>query len=463
MEEKILKTTTKLAYGFAHNGFFMAMLLYTTFPLIFMTAALRLPFPLAVSILTWARFIDIFCSIFVGPIIEKVRLPWGKYRSWMLVSPVIAGVATCLFYSPLLLNIPSEAVRPVGILLMVIWNAFGNIVQTSNYSTNNTLITKPVDRIKMFKFSIQCQTVTGFIAGLFMMRIVFAVGGVRTINLAGMQVIGIIYSILYIAFYWFYFFSLKDYKDPQRVEKVSPLASIKLLFSSGKLATLTLAGAIATTADTFFRVLVSFLFLFVLFNPGTLDMYNWAVVIAAFLGATLVAPLAKKTSKKVAFSLGFLIKGVAFICAYFVATRTGNATATLILICVGVIGLNFGRSSMVPMFSDVADVINLDNGKFVTSLAMANYNLIFKFSGFIAAQASGILARVGFVTGVEPTAEVSQGIAQVVLLGPAAFAICGTLIMLIFYRLDEKKIPQIQALIKERDAARQQKQTAANA
>ena len=83
--------------------------------------------------------------------------------------------------------------------------------------------------------------------------------------------------------------------------------------------------------------------------------------------------------------------------------------------------------------------------------------MIFKAAGLVAAQASGLLARVGFVTGTDPAPEVSRGISMVATLGPAAFALTGALIMLFFYHLDEKQMPQILTELKKRDAVFAQK------
>lgn len=444
MTERTLKPSTRWSYALGNNGFFIAMTLYTTYPLVFMTSCLGLKFPLAIKILTWAKIFDIIASLMTGTIIEKVNMRWGKYRSWFLIGPIIAGIGTCLLFSPLLTKVSPTFIFPLGVFLIVLWNAASNIVLTCHNAMNAVLTHNQMERISIFKLSNQLQAVTGAIAGFFMMKIVFAVGGEQTVNLKGMQVIGIIYSLLYFILYYVLFINLKDYNDDKTgaVRQVSILDTLKLLATNGKVAALTVSGMFSLSADTFFRAVAPYYFLYVIFSAKMLDTFNWTIVVAAFVGATLAMPIAKSISKKGAYMLGYLIMAAGLMGAYFTSSTPYVALGS---ICIAFVGLNFARSVFVPMYSDISDLILYETGENVASYVMAAYNLNFKVAGFIAARAYNLLARVGFVTGVDPIPEVSRGISAVATLGPVAFAFISLIIMLVFYRLDEKQMPKIQA------------------
>jgi Na+/melibiose symporter-like transporter len=451
MEERLLKKSTLWAYALGDNGFFISMTLYTTYPLIFMTKCLGLAFPLAVQILTLTKILDIIINFMSGAIIEKIRMPWGKYRSWFLAGPIIAGIATCLFFSPLLKTVPAPAVLPLGVFLMLLWNVASNIVIVCHNAMNSILAHSPLERVRIFKFSRQTQAFTDAIAGFFMMKIVFAVGREQTINLAGMQAIGIVYSLVYFILSFSFFLNLKDYKDSTGGygQRIKPIDVLKTLFTNGKIAALTLSGIFTFSAETFFRAVASFFFLYVLFSPSILDAFNWTTVITAFIGATLAMPLAKRTSKKTTYITGYVIMTAALVLAY---VSSGAPYMSLASICLGILGLNFARSVFVPMYSDVSDLAKYNTGRMVISHVMMAYNLNFKVAGLIAANASGLLAKAGYVTGVEPTAAVSQGIRMTATLGPAAFALFGALLMLVFYRFDERQMTTIQAELTRREA-----------
>jgi Na+/melibiose symporter-like transporter len=216
---------------------------------------------------------------------------------------------------------------------------------------------------------------------------------------------------------------------------------------------MTISGMFSYSAETLFRVVASYYFLYTLFSTGVLDAFNWTSVIAAFIGASLAVPLAKKTNKKSAYVIGYFLMGLALVLAYF---TSGTPYVSLAAICIGIIGLNFARSVMVPMYSDASDFTEHATGRNIVSHAMTLYQMVFKIAGLAAAQGAGLLARAGYVTGADPSPAVSEGIRRVSTLGPAAFAVTGALVMLIFYRLDEKKIPAIQVELRAR--AKTQKQ-----
>ena len=268
-----------------NNGFFITMTLYTAYPLIFMTRCLGLAFPLAVQILSATKIIDILCGFIQGSIIEKARMPWGKYRSWFLIGPVVAGVSTCLFFSPLLLHVPEQFVFGVAVFLLALWNVISSIVLTAFHRVLAQNRVHGIVGLDVFKLSNQLQAVTGTAAGFFMMKIVFAVGGTQNINLAGMQAIGVIYSLLYLILFLVFFANLKDYRDTaDRDQRVNAAATMKLLFTNKQAAALTLSGMFSFSAETFLRVVVSFYSLYVLFSLKMLDAYNWTTVVAAFAG-----------------------------------------------------------------------------------------------------------------------------------------------------------------------------------
>ena len=52
---------------------------------IFMTDYVGVPTAVVATTLLVARFVDLILSLVTGVVMERVRLPWGKYRSWLLL------------------------------------------------------------------------------------------------------------------------------------------------------------------------------------------------------------------------------------------------------------------------------------------------------------------------------------------------------------------------------------------
>lgn len=72
-------------YGFYLFTSSLAAMVQMTYLTIFMTDELKIDTAIVATTLLIARIIDFIIGVICGGIIEKVRMPWGKYRSWLLV------------------------------------------------------------------------------------------------------------------------------------------------------------------------------------------------------------------------------------------------------------------------------------------------------------------------------------------------------------------------------------------
>ncbi len=446
MENK-MDRSLKWIYALGNNGFFIAMTLYTTYTLSFMTMGLGLSFPVAVKIMSLSKIIDTIASIFFTSFaLDNIKFPWGKYRSWLLVGPIVAGLSTVAFFSPLLAEMPESSAVAVGTALVALWNIASNIVLSAFNALNSKITTNSEEMVSLSKLSNQCQGITGFIAGFFIMKIVYAVGGVQSVNLAGMQIIGWIYSVLYFVFCFILFLKLKNMKDDpnDRKSKTSVMDTLRVIFTNRNCGVFTLSLMFGYTAETFFKACVSYWCLYTLFSPGALDFFNYAIIITLFLGATFTPKAIKITgSKKNTVIVGFLGFAACLFATYF-AAEAKMAYVAVGLFAVGIFFENFVRALCVPMYTEIADFARYETGKFEIGYMMSAYNLTFKVSGWFAAKASALLALVGYYTGVEITPAISAGINKVAVLGSGVFALIGALIMLL-YNLDEKELPRIQS------------------
>jgi len=440
-EKNQVRTSRVMAFGLSDNGYFISLLLFTSYPLIYMTKCLGMPFPLAVSIASAGKFIDIISGLCMGAILEKVKLPWGKYRSWFLVSPIIATVAACLFYSPLLTTLPDGAKIPVGAILVAMWAFGGNLIRTSYASINSSLTTNPKERTKLMAVGMQCQTVTAFVASLLMMPIVFAIGGTNTINQAGMQGIAIIFSALYCIFCWIFFYNLRDWKDSDHPilarQKSKVWDAILLIFTNLKVFVYCMCAFIVTTGETLLKSLVTYIFIYALMAESQVSTYNWLIVVMAFIGNSSVHILSRKLATRNIWRMGYFGFGVMLVLGFLFK---GVPYATLIFIGLAFLCLNISRPPGIPLWGDVSDYIRLEKGKNRMSDIMTVFNLQFKLAGFLAMLGSSVLAMVGFQTDVDPSEAVRSNIITVGLLLPAAFAIVGSVIHMLFFRIDYKKL-----------------------
>ena len=99
MQEKSLSSSQVNKYGFYLLTSSLAAMVQMTYLTIFMTDCIKIPAGIVATTLLVARVIDFFIGVICGGIIEKVRMPWGKYRSWLLVLRwVIVFSIVCSFF-----------------------------------------------------------------------------------------------------------------------------------------------------------------------------------------------------------------------------------------------------------------------------------------------------------------------------------------------------------------------------
>lgn len=99
MQEKSLSSSQVNRYGFYLFASSLAAMVQMTYLTIFMTDYIGIPTGIVATTLLVARMIDLFVGIICGGIIEKTRMPWGKYRSWLLILRwVIIFSLVCSFF-----------------------------------------------------------------------------------------------------------------------------------------------------------------------------------------------------------------------------------------------------------------------------------------------------------------------------------------------------------------------------
>jgi GPH family glycoside/pentoside/hexuronide:cation symporter len=119
-------------YAFYGLTNFIATTVTGSYLNIFITDNLLISAALMGTILTSSRIIDFFISAISGGIIEKVKLKWGKYRSWVLISKYVSLISL----SVLFLNtgsLPLEAKCAIIIIAYLGLNLSMNFVGTATF------------------------------------------------------------------------------------------------------------------------------------------------------------------------------------------------------------------------------------------------------------------------------------------------------------------------------------------
>ena len=175
--------------------------------------------------------------------------------------------------------------------------------------------------------------------------------------------------------------------------------------------------------------------------------------VAQLAGVPLAVPLSSRLGRRNTAILALLWIGLFSLPVSFLPGTAGGFWGLFvchILVCIGIGTIS---PMMWAMFSDVADYTEDRNGVASTGLVFSSSSMAQKFgAAFGTALVSGILAMVGYETGVNESSEsINMGIRAMMGYLPTIFAVAGVGLMLL-YPLTTKRMAEIQGRLAKRRA-----------
>ena len=181
------------------------------------------------------------------------------------------------------------------------------------------------------------------------------------------------------------------------------------------------------------------------------------------LVATFVSePIARKLGIRITYLAGI---GISFVFALACLLIGASGMMTFIVCICGIFfGMNFMNGTMMGMQSNAIAYGEWRDGKTAKAFIMSTFQWCPKIANAVAGVLTGFgLASIGFVSGMEATPELAQGMITIICLIPA---VCFGIAFVAFffgYRLTPKKMEQISADLAEREAEKKLKEAEAQA
>lgn len=166
--------------------------------------------------------------------------------------------------------------------------------------------------------------------------------------------------------------------------------------------------------------------------------------------ATFVSePIARFLGIRTTYLIGIAISAVSMIACYFVGAT--GAMAFIVCICACFFGMNFMNGVMVGMQSNAIAFGEWRDGKTAKAFIMSTFQWCPKIANAVAGFLTGFgLAAIGFVSGMEPSAELAQGMINIICLIPAVALVIAFVAFFFGYRLNSKKMAQIAEDLEKR-------------
>ncbi|KNZ40855.1 MFS transporter [Acetobacterium bakii] len=439
------------AFGAAEVGFGLMMQVAVSYFAYFLTDIALIGPAIVGTMLLINRIVDAISVPLTGAIIEKSNLPWGKYRSWMMIAPAVVAVCFIMMY-----RVPSGMSEVAMAIYFSIFYMVGHIFVNFSYSSRFALLpamgNTPKSRIMVASRTSQMNTASRIIFSLVSLPIIMWLGGEQVRNARGFFLYMVIFGILQWGTYMISALAAKPVDIPGRWSKKNVPTGremINQVITNKHLITIMLAELGRFTAALSLAGFAVYFYQYVAGDMALVSMYFLSLTVGGFVGNLIGPQIAKRLGTKKTYVIALFGQALFLVLAYFIG-RT--PMAFLALSGLASLSSGFGFSISGAVYSDCADYAEWKTGKsskgIVMSLSAFPIKMAMVISGSVAAYA---LAAIGYVGGMTPTPEIQQGVAIIATLLPAVASVFG-FICILFYNLKPDDLVKMKEVIKERQS-----------
>lgn len=452
---KKLSNYIKFSYGFADLCFIFMVTFSNTYYLVFFTEVLKISPVQAGVIMTFGRILDTISVPILGPIIEKSNFKWGRYRSWIL----IGSFFILLFNTIMCANLTGLPEGVYIVLYTIFYAAFciaTNVSYIGYTSLNSTLTVDAAERVQLSTFRGQGNSIGKILAGWCLLPLIYLVAGAQEMTVQGFFITALLLGLMTVLGYGNLFAATKDYKDSGvavkggKAEKVTVAQMFKQVVTNRPLLAILVADVCRVLTTLLIVAMFPYFYIYVVKNPDIIPTFFGLTSILMLIGSTLVPFITKKLTKKQTYILGMVWICAALVLMFFNAS---NATLVLIIACIGYVGVAFPNVVNTAMYADITDYSEWKTGYNARAVIFSVYQLSIKIAAVFSTSVAAFgLGLIGLQSGAEPTPEVIEGIKSLAMFFPAGVSLVAVIAML-FYNVNERKLPELRAEIAERKVA----------
>ncbi len=442
-----MKKSIKSLWGISEVGFSLMSTMETAFLVFFLTDVALLPLSITAIITGFSALVDAVAAVLAGIVIDKVTFKTGKYRQWLLICPPIVTFFFVLCFTKIGGNVTAGLIIGLGYIVShFVWN----ICWTVNRNIISTISNDPNDKAflsaRLAVGSSLGKILASFAVPALSSAFIVAVGGVSAYTLTAL-----IFCLVFWAAYYIHYFITKGHDTTQQGAKPATLADMaKSIVVNPPLISFLLHDALrllafyitAATASYFCKVVIGNAAL-----SGTmLIMFYLGCVVGGLFTKTVVE---KFGSKKATF-IG-MIGWFVFHAICLVLPNNLYAIGGALFLAQAFFGITYGQTAnyygMCGAYSE------WKTGQNTRGVIMAFCSLAIKLAialrGVIITAA---LASIGYKATLKVfPAAMASGIKNVYVLIPCIFILV-SLIPLAFFKLDDKKVAEMENEIAKRKA-----------
>ncbi len=466
----------KFSYGFGDLASCLYWQTISVYLAIFYTDIFGITAVAAGTMMAISRTSDAFFDPVIGMIADRTKSRWGKFRPFLLYGCVPLAVAGFLTFT-----VPDFGEKGKLIWAYCTFNSMMLIYTTINipYTAMLGVISpNPNERTMLSSIKFVGAFAAGIIVSATLLPMAKVGGwlGATTVQ-RGWQMSFAMYGVASIIFFLIVFFNTKERVLPPKAQKTSLGKDLGDLVTNRPWLVL-----LATTITFIFFValrgnMIAHYFKYYVGSqtvtmPAVLSpflpksaigtqVWGWESLVSVFntsnqilslLGVMLVPFIARATGRKMAFIILFVI-AIASTASFYVL----KPDQLVLIYGINALGSITGgplSALLWAMYADTADYAEWKTGRRATGLV---------FSASIFAQKQGwgfsggftliLLGSLGFVANQVQTPQAQHGLVELMSIFPAAVGILSLLILVFLYPLNERRMSEIAADLKQRRAA----------
>ncbi|MCL1912302.1 MAG: MFS transporter [Eubacteriaceae bacterium] len=452
MMKKPLSPAIKRLYGIADLGFGMMSQIESTYFALFLTDYAQFPLALSGLILSLTSTFDAIFAALPGVVIEKANMKWGRYRSWMLIGPPIVALTYPFQY----VKLGNSTVAASVIIFAFV---FSHLVWNTHWMCNLSMITvlanNPDERMLLSSHRTAYSSVARIVFGYVGPPVLVLSSKLIGNDMYGFPALAFIMSCFMVASYLVVFSITKGYDtDTVQItakakENTSFGDMVKVIGTNPPLFIHMIVDLFRSMGANFVSTLATYYFRYSIGNMGWLGTYLIINGIACFFGAMTVpyvTKLIKDTKIRYVAYCGAII-------ATLLVTKLNGLNATGFIVCMAIYNFFYQalQASNPLMYASATIYGEWKTGKSMPALINGCSTVILKIGITMrgAAVAFG-LGMYNFVANQTPTPQLQHGILTLLTIVPSVMTAMSALVCLVFYKLDDERVNELQAEIDAR-------------
>ena len=426
----------------------------------FLTDGAQFSVGITAMILSVTTVIDFIFSFFISVFIEAIKMPWGKYRSWLLIAPPVVIVFFTLAFVRVGANeVLSAVVIIIGFLIShFIWS----IGEAAVNSMGLEMTEDPDERAKVAMWVGRGSLGNTLVFGLISAPIIAFFS--PRMPQGYYAVLAFIMGVIYLIGFWALFFASsytmkkKGVTDDTIVGGGKPDAPkrsvIRDLGTGLKYTALNrhLLVTMVCNMVTYGASILQSASMYYFFNytlggswPAIMSMYiSLGSVVRLIASFALVPALMKlfKHNKKAVYVTGFIGAAVCLVIAYL---ARGAALPCLVISTIAGVFLSTPFTMWIGLYQDCSVYSEWKAkkriGGFIMGLSVMPIKLGIMIRSFIM---SGFLVAMGYSATATDTSSYSSNFATLYLIIPAIMFLGAGIAHALIYKLPESEIKRMQ-------------------